>query len=102
MMLELPEIATTLSVWTSFFASAVTLAGVICSVSANNLIGWPLTPPFALTHAKYAPSMFSMSLKSVPGTLVLIAPTGIGLPVAFLPGLDPHDDVELAAWATTL
>jgi len=43
--------------------------------------------------------MFSMSEKSVPGTLVLIAPTGIGVPVAAFPGLVPHDDVADATWA---
>jgi hypothetical protein len=38
--------------------------------------------------------MFSMSLKSVPGCLVLIAPMLIGVPVAATPGLVPQDDVE--------
>jgi hypothetical protein len=38
--------------------------------------------------------MFSMSLKSVPGCLVLIAPRLIGVPVAATPGLVPHDEVE--------
>jgi hypothetical protein len=47
-----------------------------------------------LTHAKYAPAMFSMSLKSVPGCLVLIAPMLIGVPVAATPGLVPQDEVE--------
>jgi hypothetical protein len=37
--------------------------------------------------------MFSMSVKSVPGCLVLIAPSVIGVPVAAVPGLGPHDDV---------
>jgi hypothetical protein len=37
--------------------------------------------------------MFSMSLKSVPGCLVLIAPSGIGVPVAATPGFEPQDDV---------
>jgi hypothetical protein len=40
--------------------------------------------------------MFSMSLKSVPGTLVLIAPMVIGEPVALTPGLVPHADVTSA------
>ena len=40
--------------------------------------------------------MFSMSLKSVPGCLVLIAPMLIGVPVAATPGLVPQDDVETA------
>jgi hypothetical protein len=38
--------------------------------------------------------MFWMSVKSVPGCLVLIAPSGIGVPVAATPGLDPHDEVS--------
>jgi hypothetical protein len=38
--------------------------------------------------------MFSMSLKSVPGSLVSMAPRLIGVPVAATPGLVPHDDVE--------
>jgi hypothetical protein len=38
--------------------------------------------------------MFSMSLKSVPGCLVLIAPMLIGVPVAATPGLVPHEEVE--------
>jgi hypothetical protein len=38
--------------------------------------------------------MFSMSLKSVPGCLVSIAPMLIGVPVAATPGLVPQDDVE--------
>jgi hypothetical protein len=38
--------------------------------------------------------MFSMSLKSVPGCLVLIAPMLIGVPVALTPGFEPHEEVE--------
>jgi hypothetical protein len=38
--------------------------------------------------------MFSMSLKSVPGCLVLIAPMLMGVPVAATPGLVPQEDVE--------
>jgi ABC-type proline/glycine betaine transport system substrate-binding protein len=38
--------------------------------------------------------MFSMSLKSVPGCLVLIAPMLIGVPVAATPGLLPQDEAE--------
>jgi hypothetical protein len=41
--------------------------------------------------------MFSMSVKSVPGCLVLIAPSAIGVPVAATPGLGPHDEVLLDA-----
>ena len=40
--------------------------------------------------------MFSMSLKSVPGCLVSIAPMLIGVPVAFTPGFDPHAVTETA------
>jgi hypothetical protein len=39
--------------------------------------------------------MFSMSLKSVPGCLVSIAPRLIGVPVAATPGLVPQADVEV-------
>jgi hypothetical protein len=35
-----------------------------------------------------------MSLKSVPGCLVLIAPMLIGVPVAATPGLVPQEEVE--------
>jgi hypothetical protein len=38
--------------------------------------------------------MFSMSLKSVPGCLVSMAPMLMGVPVAWTPGLVPHEDVE--------
>jgi hypothetical protein len=37
--------------------------------------------------------MFGMSVNDVPGWLVAIAPSGIGVPVAFTPGLVPHCDV---------
>ena|SRR5579871_5819245 len=37
--------------------------------------------------------MLAMSVKSVPGCLVLIVPRAIGVPVAFTPGLGPHCDV---------
>jgi hypothetical protein len=39
--------------------------------------------------------MFGPSLKSVPGCLVSIVPIGIGVPVAFTPGLGPQDEVLL-------
>jgi len=39
--------------------------------------------------------MFGPSLKSVPGCLVSIVPMLIGVPVAFTPGLGPHDDVSV-------
>jgi len=38
-----------------------------------------------------------MSVKSVPGCLVLIAPSAIGVPVALTPGFGPHVDVLTAA-----
>src|ERR1017187_5157128 len=59
-------------------------------------IGWPLIPPLALTQSKYGFAMFEPSVKSVPGCLVLIVPSLIGVPVAFSPGLGPHDDVLTA------
>jgi len=46
--------------------------------------------------------MFSMSVKSVPGCFVLIAPSVIGLPLAALPGLGPHDEVDEATDAVGL
>src|ERR1700691_1228053 len=94
-MIELlPMMPTTWSVVTSCLDSAAICDGLVCSVTGKNLIGCPLIPPLALTHVKYAPSMFSMSLKSVPGCLVSIAPMLIGVPVAATPGLVPQDEVE--------
>src|ERR1700761_6744341 len=94
-MIELlPMMPTTWSVVTSCLASAAICDGLVCSVTGKNLIGCPLIPPLALTQAKYAPVMFSMSLKSVPGCLVLIAPMLIGVPVAATPGLVPHEEVD--------
>src|ERR1700722_6475843 len=94
-MIELlPIMPTTWSVVTSCLASAAICDGLVCSVSGKNLTGCPLIPPLALTQAKYAPVMFSMSLKSVPGCLVLIAPMLIGVPVAATPGLVPQEEVE--------
>ncbi|HEY6276006.1 MAG TPA: hypothetical protein VIX86_06710 [Streptosporangiaceae bacterium] len=40
--------------------------------------------------------MFGMSVNDVPGWLVAIAPSGIGVPVAATPGLVPHWDVLTA------
>src|SRR5947209_20584814 len=59
--------------------------------------GCPFTPPFAFRQVKYACAMFAMSVKSVPGCLVLVVPRLIGLPVAATPGLGPHDEVLLEA-----
>ena len=52
-----------------------------------------MMPPLALTHAKYAAAMFGMSVNDVPGWLVAMAPSGIGVPVAATPGLVPHCEV---------
>src|ERR1700733_5098722 len=53
-------------------------------------------PPLALTHAKYALAMFAMSVNEVPGWLVTIPPSAIGVPVAATPGLVPHCEVLTA------
>ena len=55
-----------------------------------------MMPPLALTQAKYAFAMFGMSVNDVPGWLVAMAPSGIGVPVAATPGLVPHCDVLTA------
>jgi hypothetical protein len=39
--------------------------------------------------------MFGPSLKSVPGCFVSIVPILIGVPVAFTPGLGPHEEVSV-------
>jgi hypothetical protein len=54
-------------------------------------------PPFAFTQAKYAAAMFGMSVNEVPGWLVAMAPSAIGVPVAATPGLVPHVEVLTAA-----
>jgi len=41
--------------------------------------------------------MLAMSVNDVPGWFVTIPPSGIGVPVAFTPGLVPHRDVAAAA-----
>ncbi len=56
-----------------------------------------MMPPLALTQAKYAFAMFGMSVNDVPGWLVAMAPSAIGVPVAATPGLLPHCDVLTAA-----
>src|SRR5260370_15017666 len=96
MMEVLPTMPTTWSVWTSCLASAAIVAGLVCSVSMYSLIGWPLMPPLALTQAKYALAMFGMSVNEVPGWLVAMAPSAIGVPAAATPGLVPHCDVLTA------
>jgi hypothetical protein len=40
--------------------------------------------------------MFGMSVNEVPGWLVAIAPSAIGVPVAATPGLVPHCEVPTA------
>jgi hypothetical protein len=40
--------------------------------------------------------MLAMSVNEVPGWFVTIPPSGIGVPVAFTPGLVPHADVLAA------
>ena len=55
-----------------------------------------MMPPLALTQAKYAFAMFGMSVNEVPGWLVAMAPSAIGVPVAATPGLVPHCDVLTA------
>ena len=47
-------------------------------------------PPLSLTQSKYAFAASVMSVKSIPGIFVTIAPTLIGVPVAFLPVAMPH------------
>src|SRR5215472_13932232 len=54
-------------------------------------------PPLALTQSKYALAIFGMSVNEVPGWLVAMAPSGIGVPVAWTPGLVPHCDVLTVA-----
>src|SRR5258707_15035152 len=56
-------------------------------------------PPLSLTQLKYASAMLAPSVKSVPGCLVTIAPTLIGVPVAFVPGFVPHFVTSDAAFA---
>src|SRR5438552_18913310 len=41
--------------------------------------------------------MFGMSVNEVPGWLVAMAPSGIGVPVAWTPGVVPHCDVLAVA-----
>src|SRR5579863_2287895 len=102
-MIELlPIMPTTWSVSTSCLASEAICDGLVASVTGKNLIGWPLTPPLAFTQAKYAPVMFSMSLKSVTDCLVLIAPMLIGVPVAAVPGVGPQDEAETVPPAAAL
>src|SRR6185312_2001758 len=56
-------------------------------------------PPLSLTHVKYACAVVAPSVKSVPGCLVTMAPSLIGVPVAFVPGFVPHFVTSPAAGA---
>src|SRR5256885_8444086 len=47
-------------------------------------------PPLSFTQLKYAFAICAPSVKSVPGCLVTIAPSLIGVPVALTPGFVPH------------
>src|SRR3954454_13322467 len=98
----LPTIPRTFSLWTSFRASEATWPGSVCSVSIEYWIGRPLMPPLSLTQSKYAFAVFGMSVKSVPGCLVAIPPSLIGVPVAFLPLPRPHFDAVAAGSAAAL
>ncbi len=90
MMLVLPTMPATFSVSTSFLAAAAACAGSVCSVSWTSSTGRPLMPPLSLTHLKYASAVLAISVKSVPGCLVLIAPSLIGSPEAGFPLPRPH------------
>src|SRR5581483_2623610 len=46
--------------------------------------------------------MFGMSVNEVPGWLVAMAPSAIGVPVALTPGLLPHCEVSTVAVAAPL
>ena len=61
-----------------------------------------MMPPLALTQVKYALAILAMSVNDVPGWLVTIPPSGIGVPVAFTPGLVPHCDVSVTVLAALL
>jgi hypothetical protein len=52
-------------------------------------------PPLSLTQSKYALAALVMSVKSVPGCWVTIAPILTGVPLAFFPLPRPH--LRLAA-----
>ena len=60
-------------------------AGRIGARATMYSIGRPLMPPLSLTQSKYAFAASETSVKSMPGILVMIAPTLIGSPVAFSP-----------------
>src|SRR6185369_3172712 len=92
----LPTIATTWSLSASFLAREAICAGSVCSGCGRYSIGLPLMPPLSLTQSKYALTVLVMSVKSVPGCLVTIAPILIGVPLAFLPLPRPHFDAAAA------
>src|SRR5690349_2897785 len=76
--------ASTLSDSASFVASEATCWGSVEWVSTMKSTGWPLMPPLSLTHLKYAAAALEPSVKSMPGIFVVIEPSLIGVPVAFL------------------
>src|SRR4029453_16232007 len=96
MLLGFPTMPRTFVVSMSFLAAAAACPGSVCSVSYAYWIGRPLMPPLSLTQSKYAFAAFGMSVKSVPGCLVAIAPSLIGVPLAFLPLPRPHFDAAAA------
>src|SRR3954468_3169460 len=81
----LPTIPSTFSLWISFRASEAAWPGSVCSVSIEYWIGRPLMPPLSLTQSKYAFAVFGMSVKSVPGCFVAMAPSLMAVPLAFWP-----------------
>ncbi len=54
-------------------------------------------PPLSLTQSKYAFAMTGMSVKSVPGCFVAMAPSLMGAPFAFFPVPRPQTDVAAAS-----
>src|SRR5215207_5765314 len=98
MMLELPARPSTFSLSMSFVASDATCCGFVCSGSAMYWIGRPLMPPLSLTQSKTAFAVFVMSVKSVPGCFVMMAPILMGSPVAFSPLPRPHFGAVAVAW----
>src|SRR6187455_765302 len=83
---------TTLSLSTSFRASAACCAGLSCSSYRMYLIGRPLMPPLSLTQSKYAFATLPTVVKSTPGMSMSMPPSLIGVPVAFLPVPRPQTD----------
>ena len=85
-----PTNEVTLSDSMSFVASEPTCCGSVPCSSTMYSTGRPLMPPLSLAQSKYAFAASVMSVKSMPGIFVTIAPTLIGSPVAFSPDAIPH------------